>query len=257
MTRARAALIEVFHSIQGEGRHVGVPMTFVRVATCPIRCLYCDTPHSYVAGASFRVAAGDDERREPNPASVERTVELALEAERASPFAPATGARRALSLTGGEPLVYPRFAAELGERLSRDGVALHLETAALDPDALAVALPAVAHLSADYKLPGTLERGDPRAEHLRCIELAAAAACTIDVKIVLTPDVAHAAIESALDALRPFRERILVVLQPVTPCGAVARAPGPQELARSAAAAAARGFDFRVLPQVHKALAIE
>ncbi len=58
---ARAPLVEVFSSIQGEGRYAGVPMTFVRVAVCPIRCTYCDTPNSYTAASSFPVRTGDHE----------------------------------------------------------------------------------------------------------------------------------------------------------------------------------------------------
>ena len=62
---ARAPLIEVFHSVQGEGRFVGVPMAFLRVATCPLRCRYCDTPNSYEAPASAPICFGVRTQQEP------------------------------------------------------------------------------------------------------------------------------------------------------------------------------------------------
>ncbi len=37
---------EIFYSIQGEGRHTGMPAIFVRLAGCSMNCPFCDTKYA-------------------------------------------------------------------------------------------------------------------------------------------------------------------------------------------------------------------
>lgn len=37
---------EIFYSIQGEGRLLGMPSVFIRTAGCNLRCVWCDTPYT-------------------------------------------------------------------------------------------------------------------------------------------------------------------------------------------------------------------
>jgi 7-carboxy-7-deazaguanine synthase len=260
----RAPLIEVFHSVQGEGRFVGVPMAFVRTATCPLRCLYCDTPNSYKAEPRFPVRFGVRDQQEQNPVPALRAAELARQVMAAA--APLPKVPR-VSLTGGEPLVFPEFVREFGRAVRAFGARLHLETAAVHPEALEACIDQVDHLSADYKLPETL--GAPEqaalallpganygARHRRCCEIALRRSATVDVKIVLTDKVADHSLQQALEDLLPVRDKILLVLQPVTPFGAV-RTPLPAAtLERFLAHAMRQQFDVRVVPQTHKTLRI-
>ncbi|MSR12161.1 MAG: 7-carboxy-7-deazaguanine synthase QueE [Gammaproteobacteria bacterium] len=44
-------ITEIFHSLQGESRTVGIPTVFVRLTGCPLRCQYCDTAYAFEGGA--------------------------------------------------------------------------------------------------------------------------------------------------------------------------------------------------------------
>src|SRR5689334_16354536 len=47
----RLRVTEIFISLQGEARGVGIPTAFVRLTGCPLRCGYCDTTYAFTGGA--------------------------------------------------------------------------------------------------------------------------------------------------------------------------------------------------------------
>ena len=40
-------ITEIFYSLQGEAKEVGIPTVFVRLTGCPLRCNYCDTAYAF------------------------------------------------------------------------------------------------------------------------------------------------------------------------------------------------------------------
>ena len=91
---------EIFYSLQGEGRNAGVPMVFVRLAGCNLRCDFCDTKYAFAAGE-------------------EMTVGEILSARGKYPS-------EWVCITGGEPFIQPL--AELVTRLKMDGSLIQIET---------------------------------------------------------------------------------------------------------------------------------
>lgn len=50
MSSSRLRITEIFFSLQGETRTVGLPTVFIRLTGCPLRCTYCDTAYAFHGG---------------------------------------------------------------------------------------------------------------------------------------------------------------------------------------------------------------
>lgn len=95
-------VVELFDSLEGEGKRAGLPATFIRLAGCNLRCTYCDTAHALA-----------------NDAGEEMTLEEIL--KRVNPF------YNRVTLTGGEPLQAPRV-GELVQALLAQKCEVNIET---------------------------------------------------------------------------------------------------------------------------------
>lgn len=265
---AAAPLIEVFASIQGEGAWVGEPQVFVRLAGCPLRCSWCDTPESWVIGKNPAKVHGLKGVEERDPwASPFIALTWILSAEPREP--------RTISITGGEPLMWPGFIRGLGNIKGPRRV--HLETAGAHPEALASVLDMVDHVSLDLKpdqdmgpvvpldVEGPLgERSwgeespksgeEWRLARRRCLALIADHdACA---KLIISADRGTQDYLPLLEDLAQVAPQIPLFLQPVTPCRGIS-APDPSLLTDVVEDARDLGLTVRVVPQVHKTLGIQ
>lgn len=244
--------MEVFSSIQGEGSYLGETQVFVRFARCPLRCLYCDTPGSWVVREKYRVISLRGAKLYENPANVARIVGHVEMLEKEA------GRKLTVSLTGGEPLLYPEFLAALGARLRRGGRRVHLETAGVHPQGLRRTLASLDHVSMDWKLVSTLEAGDfARVQENFLHEARKISAQDLVVKIVLTPQVKEEEFSQAVSRIAAIDAGTPVILQPATPARKIRRRVPAVQLQRFTRIALSSLRSVRVLPQLHPLMKVK
>ncbi|WP_428086949.1 7-carboxy-7-deazaguanine synthase QueE [Candidatus Thioglobus sp.] len=59
-------ITEIFYSLQGEAREVGLPTVFVRLTGCPLRCTYCDTEYAFKGNNLVSIEAIMDDIKQYN-----------------------------------------------------------------------------------------------------------------------------------------------------------------------------------------------
>lgn len=124
---ASLRITEIFYSIQGESRSLGLPSVFVRLTGCPLRCQYCDTAYAFSGGEQMSIE------------------QILLQVASYKP--------RYVCVTGGEPLAQPN-ALMLLQQLCDASYEVSLETSgALDVAQVDARVSRVV----DLKTPGSLE----------------------------------------------------------------------------------------------------
>ncbi len=120
-------ITEIFYSLQGETRTVGLPTVFVRLTGCPLRCQYCDSAYAFYGGKRY---------------SLEEILTQVLS------YKP-----RYVTVTGGEPLAQPA-SLDLLKLLCDQELEVSLETSgAIDVSEVDIRVVKIL----DLKTPGSLE----------------------------------------------------------------------------------------------------
>lgn len=121
-------ITEIFFSLQGETKTVGIPTVFVRLTGCPLRCGYCDSAYAFSGGKNKSVD------------------EVIKNVEKYS--------TKYVTVTGGEPLAQKEECLLLLKMLCDLGYQVSLETSgaievsSVDPRVLKIV---------DIKTPGSTE----------------------------------------------------------------------------------------------------
>jgi len=201
-----------------------------------MKCVYCDEDEK-TFGAVYHEM----------PVATVRNRLLQLESDH--------GPHHAVSLTGGEPLLYGDFLKELLPRLHRDGFRLYLETNGTYPERLQDVLPWIDIIAMDIKLPSATQDRPFWEEHRAFLNLGKTRG--LFVKIVVTEGTRLEEVQRAIREVASVSRDIPFVLQPVTPHGVVKKTPSQKTMFSFEQEARTLLRDVRVIPQLHKLVGVQ
>ena len=243
---SNANVIEIFSSVQGEGKYLGCRQIFVRLAGCNLNCNFCDTNFRRADFCRVETSAGSMTfRDEKNPLAAEKVADVI---ENFCAQVPT----QAVSFTGGEPLLHGEFIRDVAALMKNFGTKIFLETNGTLVNELEKILPVVDIVSMDIKLPSVVGK-NLFAVHEKFLRVAVGK--NLCVKIVVTGETSTEEFLSAIELVAHVDEKIFVVLQPVTPVNGVS-AVSAEKILSLQAAALRRLKNVRVIPQTHKLIAV-
>ena len=234
-------LIEIFSSIQGEGKYVGCRQVFVRFEGCNLDCRYCDTentPGSHAVCQSETHAGSREFVELPNPLTVDTVAAKINDMLQEVPH-------QAISFTGGEPLLHADFIKALAGQVQ---VKFFLETNGTLDQQLADCIDVCDIISMDIKLPSVVSQSQWEA-HRRFIAIARQK--DLYIKLVVAAETTMAEFRQAVDLVAETAPETLFIIQPVTPFGGC-QAASPEQILQCQNYALSKLADVRVIPQTHK-----
>ena len=222
-----AKILEIFHSIQGEGKYAGVSQVFVRFFECNLHCDWCDTPNS--------IGDGKREFKEYSPRELFDTIK------------PLWHNCHSISLTGGEPLLQKDFIKEFIPFLKKAGMRIYLDTNGIFSKELNEVIDDIDIIAMDLKLPSSTKCRAYWEEHKEFLKVAQQK--DVFIKAVVTSDTKEEDLETAVGLVAGIDPSIVFFLQPnhfEIRNGALPKCLAFQNYGSRYLK------DVRVLPQVHK-----